>query len=428
MPETLPRRVLIVGWDAADWKVVDPLIEAGLMPTLAGLVDRGVRGNIATLDPPFSPMLWTSIATGHTADRHGILNFIQPDPEGTGVRPVLSTSRRVRALWNILTLEGRRANVVGWWPTHPVEPIDGAMVSDYFPHPAGPVHEEWPAAAGTVHPPELVERLAALRVHPAELTGAILQPFIPDIASIPQPSDKRPATLARIIAEASTLHAATTYLMEHTEWDLTAVYFSAIDHASHAFMRFHPPRREDVDESDFELYRHVVAGVYRFHDMMLERLIELAGPDTAVIVVSDHGFHSDHLRTRAIPRVPAGPAAEHRAFGILAMAGPGVRAGEAVHGASILDVTPTALALLGLPSGADMAGHPLTQALREDVPTSTIPSWEQVRGATARTTPRRAETRGPTRRPCGSSWRWATSTPARARPPRRPRRRRERPT
>src|SRR5690606_22342552 len=77
VPERLARKVLLIGWDAADWKVINPLMDAGLMPALQRLVERGVMGNIATLDPPFSPMLWTSIATGHTADRHGILNFIQ---------------------------------------------------------------------------------------------------------------------------------------------------------------------------------------------------------------------------------------------------------------------------------------------------------------------------------------------------------------
>src|SRR5690606_21968568 len=72
MPARLARKVLLIGWDAADWKVINPLMDAGLMPALQRLVERGVMGNIATLDPPFSPMLWTSIATGHTADRHGI--------------------------------------------------------------------------------------------------------------------------------------------------------------------------------------------------------------------------------------------------------------------------------------------------------------------------------------------------------------------
>ena len=45
-------------------------------------------GNIATLDPPMSPLLWTSIATGKTADLHGIHGFAEPDPATGGRLPM----------------------------------------------------------------------------------------------------------------------------------------------------------------------------------------------------------------------------------------------------------------------------------------------------------------------------------------------------
>ncbi|MEI9959840.1 MAG: alkaline phosphatase family protein [Limisphaerales bacterium] len=93
------RRVLLIGWDAADWQFIDSLIERGLMPTLASLRARSVWGNLATLQPILSPMLWTSIATGKRPDKHGILGFVEPLPDGSGVRPVSSTSRRCKAIW-----------------------------------------------------------------------------------------------------------------------------------------------------------------------------------------------------------------------------------------------------------------------------------------------------------------------------------------
>jgi predicted AlkP superfamily phosphohydrolase/phosphomutase len=37
-------------------------------------------GNLATLQPILSPMLWNSVATGKFADKHGIHGFIAPDP------------------------------------------------------------------------------------------------------------------------------------------------------------------------------------------------------------------------------------------------------------------------------------------------------------------------------------------------------------
>ena len=54
---------MLIGWDAADWNSMFPLLQQGKMPALAELLSAGVHANLATLDPPISPMLWTSIAT-----------------------------------------------------------------------------------------------------------------------------------------------------------------------------------------------------------------------------------------------------------------------------------------------------------------------------------------------------------------------------
>lgn len=66
--QKLSKRVLLVGWDGADWKLIDPLLERGQMPNLEKLINAGVMGNIASLIPMLSPILWTSIATGKHGD------------------------------------------------------------------------------------------------------------------------------------------------------------------------------------------------------------------------------------------------------------------------------------------------------------------------------------------------------------------------
>ncbi len=380
MSERLAKKVLLIGWDAADWKVINPLMDAGLMPTLNGLVNEGVIANLATLDPPLSPMLWTSIATGKTADQHGILGFVQPDTENGGIKPVLGSSRKVKALWNILSHEGFKTSVVGWWPSHPAEPINGAMVSNFFQQATAPYGEPWPVAKGSVHPPALESRLAKFRVHPGEITAAHVGPFVPLLHEIDQEKDRRPATVANIIAHAATIQAVATLIMEDYPWDFMAVYFDAIDHFGHGFMRFHPPKREGIPDELYRLYSDVVSAGYMFHDMMLDRLLELAGPDTTVILLSDHGFHSDHLRPVGIPQEPAGPAAEHRSHGILCMRGPGILKDERIYGASLLDVAPTVLHVLGLPVGRDMKGKVLVQAFEQPAQPEYIESWEKVEG------------------------------------------------
>ena len=87
----------------------------------------------------------------------------------------------------------------------------------------------------------------------------------------------------------------------------------------------------EKSEEDFNLYSQVIGGAYVFHDTMLGVMMALAGDDTTVLLVSDHGFHPDHLRPKELPNEPAGPAAEHRPFGIFVAAGPGIRLSIASH-------------------------------------------------------------------------------------------------
>ena len=42
MSQRIAKKVLLIGWDAADWKVIMPLIKAGKMPTLAKFISEGV--------------------------------------------------------------------------------------------------------------------------------------------------------------------------------------------------------------------------------------------------------------------------------------------------------------------------------------------------------------------------------------------------
>lgn len=49
-------RVLLVGWDAADWNVIHPLLDAGKLPTLARLVAEGAIGDCMSAVPSIAPL------------------------------------------------------------------------------------------------------------------------------------------------------------------------------------------------------------------------------------------------------------------------------------------------------------------------------------------------------------------------------------
>ncbi|HRO39607.1 MAG TPA: alkaline phosphatase family protein [Flavobacteriales bacterium] len=371
------RKVLLIGWDSADWKTIHPLMDQGLMPNLQRMVEGGTIGRLATLVPPLSPMLWTSIATGKRPYKHGIIGFTEPTADGGSVRPVTNVHRRVKAIWNMLDQRGLRSHVVGWWPSHPAEPINGVMVSNFFQRAHQPGHLPWPLPEGAVHPPGLREEFAKLRVHPDELTAAHIAPFVPDFALVDQAKVPTLATLSRIIADCAGIQAAATCILDREEWDFMAVYFDGLDHFNHGFMKYHPPRRPFIPESDFQLYKGVVTAAHRFHDLMLGRLMELAGEEATVMLISDHGFHPDRLRPARLPQEPAAPMFEHGPYGILCVKGPGIRKDHMIHGAGLLDITPTLLHLFGLPAGRDMDGKVLQDIREEPQPVELVDTWEE---------------------------------------------------
>ncbi len=290
------KRVLLIGWDAADWKLINPLLEKGNVPSIESMINRGVMGNLATLHPILSPMLWNSIGTGKRPAKHGILGFTQVNPHTNEVSPSLSTSRKVKALWNILSQEGLKTHVINWFASHPAEPINGICISDFYSKMPKEPDAEWELPPGSVHPTTQDEIFKDLRVHPTELEPEILQMFVPLADKVDQTKDVRIYALAKMVAEAFTIHNAVTHVLENEEWDFVGVYYGCIDHFCHGFMYYHPPKMEQTSDEDFKIYQHVINAAYMLHDRMLARLLQLAGDDTTVIVCSDHGFHSDELR------------------------------------------------------------------------------------------------------------------------------------
>jgi len=385
MAKRIAKKVVWIGWDAADWKMINPLMDQGLMPNLEKMVNEGVMGNLATLDPPMSPTLWTAMATGKRPYKHGIHGFTEVDPSGEAVRPSYITSRKVKAIWNMMQHHGMKAHQVGWWPSHPAEPTDGVYISNFW-HKAGKDPNNWPMAPGCVNPVEVEGIFSKLRVHPAELTAAHLHPFVPlahemDFENNPR-YNKMINSIRKITADAASIQAAATYVLDNYDYDLFCVYFDAIDHYGHGFMKYNPPRRPHIPEDLYKYFKDVNISGYRYHDMILGRLLELAGDDATVVLVSDHGFHPDHLRPKSLPikEEPAAPALEHSQYGIIVAKGPGIKKDERIYGASLIDMCPTILAMLGLPVGKDFDGKVLVSMFDEPIEIDVIDSWEDIEG------------------------------------------------
>lgn len=140
----------------------------------------------------------------------------------------------------------------------------GVMVSEGFPG-LGATGDALPA--GAVQPAHLAAALAEMRVQPAELDAGALREFVPDLGrdgAGPDAGDPRLAALRLILADAVSVHAAATWLMQNEAWSLFAVRYRALGAFSHGYMRDRAPA-----EGGDARYGGVVEAAYRFHDMML---------------------------------------------------------------------------------------------------------------------------------------------------------------
>jgi hypothetical protein len=108
-------------------------------------------------------------------------------------------------------------------------------------------------------------------------------------------------------------------------------------------------------------------------------------PNEILIVVSSYGMQPVPLWRRLLAGIGGSKASGTHASapdGIVMAVGDGIRPGSSIRGASILDVAPTILYLMGLPVARDMEGRVFTEMLEDDFtrahPVSVIPSYESL--------------------------------------------------
>jgi tetratricopeptide (TPR) repeat protein len=390
--------LVVVGWDGADWVLLDRMLSAGQLPNLQRLMVAGVHARLFTLKPMISPLIWTSLATGQPPDVHGILDFVRPDDDGEGRVPVTARDRRVPALWNVLSEAGIPVGVVAWWASWPAEAVRGFVVTDRVAYQLGTIGD---APEGElVYPPEAWSWLAPERVSEEEigadrlaryvnLSAAELERRIAEAEGYEDPV----VHLRRILASTETYHRMALAGWRRVQPRALLVYYEGTDTVAHLFAPYTPPRLPHITAEDVARYGDAVVRYHEDMDGLLGELLEAVGPGANVLVCSDHGFAWGEDRPRAAPGVHTATAAWwHRDPGMLVMAGPDVRQVPERRDAHMLDLTPTLLALAGLPPGTGMTGEVLHWAL---VPSFEAPAAEPVDYVAALAAPAPAGRAGP---------------------------------
>jgi hypothetical protein len=405
------RRVVVVGIDGLSPADVTVAGE-GEAPAFVRLARRGAFGPLATLRPTEGPPIWTTIMTGRLPRDHGILSassyrlrgsdsdwVLLPKGALVGVlervslvsrRPVGSTSRRRRALWNVLDAFGIPAGLVRLWGTHPPEKIRGFVVSPYFHLLRGDPER----AAGAVFPRDLLPEIAASAVGPEDLDPALLAELAGSAAPAAKPlDDPLLQTLARdAVAPDLTYARAAKVLHKAYAPSLLVLSFHGYDLAGHAFYRYaNPEAFGDVAAEDARRYGRVLGSYASLLERWVGDVERDLGPWDVLVVVSGHGLAPTPLWRRLVSTLTGTSvgAASHIGApdGVLLVVGRGIRPGSVVANASVLDVAPTILYLLGLPVARDMEGRVLTEILQpefaQDNPVTFIPSYESLAVAPA---------------------------------------------
>ncbi len=378
---TKPGRVLVLGFDGMDPRVVDLLMSEGKLPNFARLRREGAYAPLLSFEPLLSPVVWTTIATGKTPDKHRIGAFTAVNQKTGEPLPVTSRLRQTKAIWNILSEKERSVGVVGWWATWPAEPVRGAMVSDHFAY-----HFLFDASkaddpAGKTYPPDLTNRLAPLARRPASLTPEDVAPFIhvsKEELARPFDLDDDLSEFKWALSTAKTYHDIGLELWEKDRLDNLLLYFEGTDSTEHLFghlFRARPLSGELAEQQ--KRYGNAVEAMYAYADRILGDFLAKADDKTTVLVLSDHGFElgelpEDPSKLRSMRRVTE---RFHRPYGILYLWGRRVKRGRRLEAPTVLDVAPTILALNGVPPPKDMPGRVLTEGLDVSDPTR-VPTYE----------------------------------------------------
>ncbi|MEK7270170.1 MAG: alkaline phosphatase family protein [Planctomycetota bacterium] len=264
----MPARLLVFGLDGADWDILDPMIEAGLLPAFKALKARSVFGPLESTRPPITAVAWTSSLTGVNPGIHGVQGFFRRGEGGTMPRLIGSGDVKSPTMFRILSDLGRSVCGLNVPFAYPPEAVNGILTSG-FGTPS--------ASAGFAHPPGAQDDLVRRFGYQPLLRSAILK-------------HRKPKRFLKDLESFTESHrAAAEALLSERDWDLFFAVFDATDRLQHHFWRHFDPKHP-FHPGPAHPFAQIIPDYYVRLDRILAELIERAGPGASVMLYSDHGF------------------------------------------------------------------------------------------------------------------------------------------
>jgi predicted AlkP superfamily phosphohydrolase/phosphomutase len=264
-------RVLLIGWDGADWRILDPMLEAGILPNLSALLARGSRGILRSTVPNHSWSAWPSFLTGVEPSNHGVYDIFEKETGARKQLPVTYRSMKEKTMLADLTA-ARATTVMTNLPlTFPPPAVEGRLV-------AGGVLPKW---RPFTHPESLAQDLERAGA-PFPINGMSWTTF----RNRPLPFLEE----ARELTEART--KANLHLLNSTDWRFAAFIYVATDRVQHCLAKYVSPDHPNYASLSREPLGEKIRDVYRLLDDALGQILQRANDDDLVLFISDHGFQS----------------------------------------------------------------------------------------------------------------------------------------
>lgn len=270
---TAPR-VLVLGLDGGDWRVLEPLVAQGRMPHLGRLLEKGVQGYLASTVPPVTAPAWASFLTGVNPGKHGVFAFQRPLDQDLDRGWVNGASIRAPKLWHYLEGQGLRCASVNVPMTYPPEPLPGSMVTGMLT-PLG--------AEQFTYPPDLSPALRA--------RGYVTDLRIRKVEREVETPEQQIHLLRDLRDVARRRVEGVLWLWEREPVDLLMVVFETPDRIQHLFWG---RLQRALAEGPADAVDEALLACYEEVDQGIGALLALAGEGTTVFLLSDHGFCGLH--------------------------------------------------------------------------------------------------------------------------------------
>lgn len=274
------NRVLIIGLDGATWDVLGPWINDGSLPNLARLCQSGRWGVLRSTIPPLTAAAWSTFMTGKGPGKHGVFHFVKlfDNNAPTDDKPEIVNARSIKSstLWDILGHHGRKVGLINVPMTYPPRPVNGFMITGLLtPR----------SASNFTYPPELSKEIADYVIDLDRFIDT--KPF----QAARDPEAVAPTLfLMQEFRDMLEKRARTSLsLMDSKPWDVFMVVFTGTDRMGHYLWPYH--HCADVSKSpEIQELCHAIYQYYIRLDEIVGELVERAGRDVTVVVMSDHGM------------------------------------------------------------------------------------------------------------------------------------------